>query len=84
MSCVFPYKDIRWIPPTSNRLVRFCSRVEFIYRGYRQRLLSENLEAQLLLTANRSFWNREIVQTMHNGEKKMKTFVALFPVINAT
>ena len=70
MSCVFSYKDIRWIPPTSNRLVRFYSRVEFIYRGYRQRLLPENLEAQLLLTAYRSFWNREIVQIMHNGEKK--------------
>ena len=63
--------DIQWIPPTSNRLERFFIRVKFVYRGYRQRLLPENLEAQLFLTENRSFWNRESVQKMLNGENKL-------------
>ena len=39
---------------------------EAIVKSYCQK----NLEAQLFLTDNRSFWNRESVQKMLNGENK--------------
>ena len=53
-----------------------------VMNSYRQRLLPENLEAQLFLTENRSFWDRESAK---NGlrREKMNTFVTFFPVINA-
>ena len=62
------YVDCRFLLPTSNILERFFSTVGYAFNDYRQSLLPMNLEMQLFLIVNRSFWDQELVSKIYTEQ----------------
>ena len=46
-----------WIACTSNIVERLFSRARYVFTDYRKRTTPVNLESQLFLFSNKSFWN---------------------------
>ena len=54
--------DLKWIPPTSNLAERLFSRVKYVFNDHRKSLLPVNLESQIFLGVNRSFWDAKTIE----------------------
>ena len=50
------YEDLRYILPTSNHCERLFSRAGYCMNSRRQAILPSNIEAQVFLNCNSSFW----------------------------
>jgi hypothetical protein len=55
------YSNLNYIPPTSNLCERFFSRCKYVFNDYRKRILPINLERQMFLMVNKSYWNIDTV-----------------------
>ncbi len=64
------YMDCKFLLPTSNIVERFFSSVGYAFNESRQALLPINLETQLFLKVNRSFWSEELVSKIYNEDEK--------------
>ena len=58
------YGDLKWIPPTSNLAERLFSRVKYVFNDHRKSLLPVNLESQIFLCVNRSFWDAKTIEDL--------------------
>ena len=58
------YGDLKWIPPTSNLAERLFSRVKYVFNDHRKSLLPVNLQSQIFLCVNRSFWDAKTIEDL--------------------
>jgi len=63
------YINLAWIPPTTNHVERFFSRLKLVFSDRRKSLLPKHLEAVLYLLINRDLWDvREVNDILNKGE----------------
>ena len=54
--------NLSWILPTSIVAERLFSRAKFVFSDYRKKTLPINLESQIFLFVNKSFWDIKTVK----------------------
>ena len=59
--------SLSWVKPTSNILEQFFSEAKYFHPENRHAILPENLEAQLFLHVNHSFWKENDIQELLNS-----------------
>lgn len=63
------YINLAWIPPTTNHVERFFSRLKLVFSDRRKSLTPKHLEAVLYLLVNRNLWDaRDINEILNLGE----------------
>ena len=58
------YKDINWIPPTSNIVERLFSRAKLNLTDLRSRMEPRTFEALLYLHCNESLWDQSLLSAL--------------------
>lgn len=63
------YVNLAWIPPTTNHVERFFSRLKLVFSDRRKSLTPKHLEAVLYLLVNRNLWDvRDVNDIFNPGE----------------
>jgi len=58
------FRNLKWIPSTSNVVERLFSRMKLIYSDRRRSILPARFESAMILIMNRDLWSIDLVNTI--------------------